>query len=119
MKQNRIKFGLALFALALSTVALLAQTNGVALPSVAMDAPAWLTDLLAKLVSTYPKTSAALVIVGFLRLSVKPALTIAHTYADATDTPKDNEFLDKIENSKWLKWAMYALDVVASIKPRK
>ena len=43
------------------------------------QAPAqWLTDLLVKLVSTYPKFAAVLVIVGGLRLTLKPLFAFAH-----------------------------------------
>lgn len=60
-----------------------------------------------------------LFIVGLLRVIVKPLVALAHSVAEYTDTPKDNEFLAKVENSKALATVFFCLDWFGSIKLRK
>ena len=57
-----------------------------------------------------------LVTVGALRLTVKPLLSLLHSYTEKTITKVDDEFLAKVENSKVLKVIFYVLDWVSSIK---
>lgn len=102
----------ALIALALTPVALFAAE---AVAPVASESPQWLLDLAAK----YPWLVTVLLIVGALRLAVKPVFSIWHTYVESTETTKDDEFLSKVETSKWLKLVLYALDYVASVKIKK
>ncbi len=60
--------------------------------------------------------AAILVIVGSLRLTLKPLFTVLNTYVNSTPTKVDNDFLEKVENSKILKTIFYVLDLVASVK---
>ena len=57
-----------------------------------------------------------LVTVGALRLTIKPLLSVLHSYTEKTPTKVDDEFLAKVENSKVLKVIFYLMDLVASIK---
>ena len=57
-----------------------------------------------------------LVTVGALRLTIKPLLSVLHSYTEKTPTKVDDEFLTKVENSKVLKIIFYLMDLVASIK---
>mgnify|MGYP001570468868 FL=1 len=57
-----------------------------------------------------------LVTVGALRLTIKPLLSVLHSYTEKTITKVDDEFLAKVENSKVLKIIFYVLDWVSSIK---
>ena len=60
--------------------------------------------------------AAILVIVGSLRLTIKPLLTVLHTFVNSTPTKVDNDFLEKVENSKVLKTIFYLLSLFASVK---
>lgn len=57
-----------------------------------------------------------LVTIGALRLTIKPLLSLLHSYTEKTPTKVDDEFLAKIENSKILKVIFYLLDLIASLK---
>ena len=57
-----------------------------------------------------------LVTIGALRLTIKPLLSLLHTYVDATPTKLDDEVLAKIEGSKVLKIVLYLVDWLASVK---
>lgn len=111
MKRNLKSIGLALIALALFTVTGFCADTAAPVA----ESPQWLLDLAAK----HPWIVTVLLVVGTLRLAVKPAFSIWHTYVAATETTKDDEFLEKVETSKWLKWILYALDYVASVKIKK
>lgn len=63
--------------------------------------------------------ATVLFIVGLLRVIMKPLVALAHSVAEYTDTPKDNEFLAKVENSKALATVFFCLDWFGSIKLRK
>lgn len=67
----------------------------------------------------YSVITNILLILGAFRLVVKPAIAAVHSYADATETPKDNELITKIENSPALKWTYFVLDWAFSYKVRK
>ena len=60
--------------------------------------------------------ASILVIVGTLRLTIKPLLTFLHTFVDSTPTLVDNAFLEKVENSRVLKVIFYLLSLFASVK---
>ena len=60
--------------------------------------------------------AAVLVVVGTLRLTIKPLLTFLHTFVDSTPTLVDNAFLEKVENSRVLKVIFYLLSLFASVK---
>lgn len=60
--------------------------------------------------------ASILIIVGTLRLTIKPLLSFLHTFVDSTPTKVDNDFLEKVENSKVLKVIFYLLSLFASVK---
>jgi len=115
MNNMKTVIGLALLA---PVWAMGQATNAipVAGESAGGTAPQWVLDLVGK----YPWVATALLIVGALRLAVKPLFSALHTYAESTETKQDDEWLAKIENSRGLRWALYLLDWGASgkiIKP--
>lgn len=58
----------------------------------------------------------AVSIVGTLRMFIKPLMSLALTYVAATPSPKDDEKLKEVMESKWYKGVVYFLDWFASLK---
>lgn len=78
-----------------------------------MDA---IAAFLLSLATQYPIIASVLMIIGTLRLIIKPLFSFLHTITDATPSVSDNEFLAKVENSTFLKTALFLLDWLASVK---
>lgn len=76
-------------------------------------------ELLLGLVMANPKVSAALALVGTVRLVMKPIVTAVHAVVEATPTKKDDVFLGKVKENKTVKTAKFVLDWLTSIKTRK
>jgi hypothetical protein len=77
------------------------------------DSATVVTDLVAK----FPVLSSVLLVVGFLRLTVKPIIATLHARAASTPGTEDDERLAKIQRSWWLRALLFVLDWGASIKP--
>lgn len=73
-------------------------------------------EILLPLISKYPVVSSILLIVGGLRVVLKPIMVAAKAYVDYTATTSDNEKLAAIESSKLYKTISFVLDYLASIK---
>lgn len=80
-----------------------------------------LTQLLLDLVAKYPVLASIVGVVGLLRLIIKPIMVALKSIVESTETPKDNELLVKVEESKIYKAVIFLLDYLASIKvpPKK
>jgi hypothetical protein len=57
--------------------------------------------------------------VATARLLLKPTMTWLHSITEATETKKDNEALEKVEQSSIYKTIIFVLDWIASIKIAK
>ncbi len=68
------------------------------------------------LMSGHPVVGGLLMIVGVLRVSLKPAMTIAQAVVKATPYDSDDKWLADTEQSKGFKFLAYVLDWTASIK---
>jgi hypothetical protein len=84
--------------------------------AIALDAAA---DLVSRLAAQYPRVSAALFLVGILRVLLKPLVAAAHRYAEASARPEDRAALERIERSPATRAALFLLDWLASIKFRR
>lgn len=60
--------------------------------------------------------TSILVLVGALRLAVKPIVVALHAVAAATETRLDDEFVARVESSKGWRTILFLLDYVASVK---
>lgn len=76
----------------------------------------WLSGVVLWAAAKYPFVVTALLVVAGLRIVFKPLFSIWHAIVARTPSPKDDEFLAKVESSKALKWFLWVLDYVASIK---
>lgn len=57
-----------------------------------------------------------LVFMGAMRICMKPLMVFIETVIKQTPTQIDDEWLAKIQTSKWYKILSFVLDYVASIK---
>lgn len=98
--------------LLLFTVTLFAQDANPAPGTEAGTVAAYILGLTQK----YPWAVTVFMVIGVLRLVMKPLFTFLHEVVNATPTDWDNQMLAKVEASPVLKWVFWALDLVGSIK---
>jgi hypothetical protein len=55
-------------------------------------------------------------VIGMLRIAVKPVMTVLINLANETETKKDDKIVHDIEQSKIYKALIFILDYMASIK---
>ncbi len=78
-----------------------------------------LSVIIIELIQKYPVIGSIVAVVGLIRIIVKPIMVALKTIVDSTESPKDNELLVKVEESKVYKALMFLLDYLASVKPLK
>jgi hypothetical protein len=71
------------------------------------------------LLQQYPIPLAVLTIVGALRLIMKPLFELLKAITQVTPSPRDNELLAKVMDSKVYKTLSFVLDWIASVKMPK
>ena len=74
------------------------------------------TSFLTGLSQKYPWIITVLLIIGALRVVIKPLMSAAHSIAAATPGTDDDKIVDKVEHSKIYGWLCFALDWLTSIK---
>jgi hypothetical protein len=72
--------------------------------------------IIVQLAAQYPVIGSVLLIVGTLRLVVKPLFAAAHYYVAQTADPEDDKKLAAIEQSKPVQVLFFVLDWFASVK---
>jgi hypothetical protein len=72
----------------------------------------WVLGLL----SGNPIVASILVIVGSLRLAVKPLMTLIQIYVKLTPYDSDDKWLQNLEMSKGYKLLIYLMDWLLSVK---
>jgi hypothetical protein len=78
-----------------------------------------LSGFLAPIVAKYPLMMTVVFFMGALRVVMKPLISVLRAYVVFTPNPTDDAVLDSIEQSKWMKGLIFAVDYIASIKPLK
>lgn len=73
-------------------------------------------QILIDLITKYPVVLSVVSVVGILRLIMKPLFVFFKEVVDATPTRLDNEFLDKVMQSKIYSMVAFLLDYLGSIK---
>lgn len=76
----------------------------------------FVNKLIDQLQTKAPWLAAILFIMAGLRAAMKPLMEAFYAYVKATPTPADDEFYERVQNSKALKIVSKVLDYVASIK---
>jgi hypothetical protein len=67
-------------------------------------------------VDKYPWFATIVMVIGILRVVIKPLMSIARAIVEVTPNPKDNLKLDELEKGNVMKSLYYVLDWFASIK---
>ena len=73
-------------------------------------------DTIIHLAATYPAFATFLILLGTLRLCIKPIMTLARLIAASTPGKADDELLDQVEHSWAYTAFLFALDWLTSIK---
>lgn len=73
-------------------------------------------QMILNFVQQYPIVGSILMVIGVLRVCMKPLFSVFHAFVDATPSPADNEVLQKVEDSSFMKSFLYILDWFGSIK---
>ncbi|MEW6303501.1 MAG: hypothetical protein AB1705_08530 [Verrucomicrobiota bacterium] len=105
-------FTLDLLALAEGPQVGVAQPIDPAAAGPEASAPGWVLELVTKL----PWLSTVLLVIGVLRVAVKPAMALFYTIVKATPTDWDDKLYERVESSKVYKAICFALDWLASVK---
>lgn len=72
--------------------------------------------LILSFVEKYPQLASALMIMGALRVVLKPLMVFLEEHVASTPDKADDEKLAKVKASKVYKALCFILDYVASIK---
>ena len=105
-----------LLALGVTCLALLAQADN---PQPATDNPLpieGLTGFIVGLVTQYPWLATVLLVIGSLRLLLKPIMLAIEWYTKQTPNPNDDVAVLKFEAGPIYKVLSIGLDVLGSIK---
>lgn len=76
-------------------------------------------ELIAELILKYPQIATVFLIVGILRVVIKPLMAIAKSVAEQTPGTKDDDTVKAAEESKIYKAILFILDWIFSLKPIK
>lgn len=79
----------------------------------------WLLSTAVGLMQNYPGFATFLMVVGILRVSIKPFMALLQTIVDTTETEVDNKFLVAVMDSVFYKGFVFILDWLASVKAPK
>jgi hypothetical protein len=78
-----------------------------------MDA---IAAFLLGLAQQYPVIASVFLLMGALRFVLKPLFALAHAVVDQTPSTTDNQILDNVEQSTFMKTLYFVLDWLASVK---
>lgn len=73
-------------------------------------------DLLNNLVEQYPWLGGLAMLMGSLRLIMKPLFTVIDKYVESTPETSDNEKWESFKSSKTVKYLAWFMDYIASVK---
>jgi chromatin segregation and condensation protein Rec8/ScpA/Scc1 (kleisin family) len=69
--------------------------------------------------SKYPAVASVIFFMGTMRLFMKPIVTCVKEIVALTESKKDDEMVEKVEQSKAYKTIVFILDYILSVKPIK
>lgn len=67
-------------------------------------------------ISSNPTFASVIMVIGFLRLAIKPVMTLLQTYVKLTPYDNDDRWLAGVEQSKGYKLVVYLMDWILSVK---
>lgn len=74
------------------------------------------TAFIAQLAQNHPIVLSILAVIGVLRAINKPLFALLHAYVIATPSTSDDALLSSVEQNKFVRALLFALDWTASIK---
>lgn len=92
-----------------SATPLVTPTN---LPAASQAPASWVLDLFQK----FPKLSSILVVIGILRVVMKPTFSYLHTIFEGLNLTAWDQKETAIETSKPVKFLYFLIDYLASVK---
>lgn len=75
--------------------------------------------LILEIAQKYPIILSIAAFMGMARMILKPLMTFLHEVVLVTPSPKDDEILKKVEESRIYKGIIWFLDYVVSLKLKK
>ena len=75
-----------------------------------------LSSFIMELAGRFPIILSILSVIGAIRLINKPLFAFLRAFVSSTSTLKDDELLDKVEQSKVYKGISFVLDWLFSVK---
>jgi hypothetical protein len=85
-------------------------------PEVPAQVSTGLTDTIIGLAEKYPVIASILILLGSLRLLIKPIMAGVRLWTTSTESTRDDELLDKVERSWGYTAFLFLLDWLTSIK---
>lgn len=76
-------------------------------------------QIIADLILKYPQLAAFFVVIGVLRVVVKPLMSIVKAAVEQTPSTKDDAAVAAFEQSKLYKTLLFIIDWLFSLKPIK
>lgn len=76
-------------------------------------------ETVAQLAVQYPWIATIFMVVGVIRLVVKPLMELAKSVAASTPSVKDDAAVASVESSKAYKTVLFVIDWLFSLKPVK
>lgn len=67
-------------------------------------------------ISSNPAFASVIMVIGFLRLAIKPVMTLLQAYVKLTPYDNDDRWLAGVEQSKGYKLIVYLMDWILSVK---
>lgn len=92
------------------------ETNAVAPADAPAQVTGGVTEAIIALAIKYPAFASFLLILGTLRLCMKPLMAMIRMIVSSTETKADDAVLDKVERSWLFTGFLFALDWLTSIK---
>ena len=76
-------------------------------------------ETVAQLMVQFPWIATILMVVGVIRLVVKPLMELAKSVAASTPSTKDDAVIAGVESNKIYKTFLFVIDWLFSLKPVK
>jgi hypothetical protein len=76
-------------------------------------------ETVAQLMVQYPWIATIFMVIGVIRVIVKPLMELAKSVAASTPTTKDDAAIAGIESGKIYKTILFVIDWLFSLKPVK
>jgi hypothetical protein len=101
---------------ALPVAAQVASTNPPATDTIGESVKGAVTPFVVQLVAKYTWVATVLLVIGIIRVCMKPVMMLVEAVIAATPSTSDDEALAKFEAGPVYKWILWGLDWLGSFK---